>query len=91
MTTPAYKRSLLLMAAKHQYGLTGECDWARDPTYLYHKTAVIRELKEQIKASPENPAEWSFSVIFYLVLMEVCLDPSNIPVQTVPIWPPRLL
>ena len=59
------------MAAKHQFGLTGECTWAKDKTYLYHKTEVIHLLKQQITRNPNNPGDWSFSVIFFLIAMEV--------------------
>jgi hypothetical protein len=68
---PAYNRSVMLMAAKHHYGLNGECEWAHEPTFLHHKAEVIRLLKEQIDNNPNNPGEWSFSVIFFLVSMEV--------------------
>jgi hypothetical protein len=60
------------MAAKHNYGLTGTCEWSREPTFLYHKTEVIRLVREQINTNPNNPEEWSFSVIFFLIAMEVC-------------------
>ena len=68
---PGYKRTLILMAAKNEYGLTGVCnDWSREPTFLHHKTEVIRLLKEQI-SSTQNPEDWSFSAIVFLIMIEV--------------------
>ena len=55
---PGYKRTLILMAAKHEFGLTGICNyWSNEPAFLYHKTEVIRLLKEQIGLNPQNPEE----------------------------------
>lgn len=75
----AYTRSLLLMSAKHRYGLTGLSDWCREPTYLHHKAQVIRLLKEQLSANPADPGDWSFSVILFLLAMEVkqALNPAE--------------
>jgi hypothetical protein len=67
---PAYKRSLILMSAKHDYGLNGRCIWSREQTFLHHKAAVVQLLRQQIMTSPDNPGEWSFSVILFLVAME---------------------
>lgn len=73
---PALKRCFMLMAAKHQYGLTGRCDWKEEPTYLHHKTEIIRQLMEQINRNPSSPSSWSFTTIFFLVAMEVSRNPS---------------
>lgn len=59
------------MSAKHRYGLTGQKNWCREPTYLHHKAQVIRLLNEQLSENPADPGDWSFSVILFLLAMEV--------------------
>ena len=65
------------MSAKHHYGLTGRCDWSNERTFLYHKAEVVRTLKEQITNNPDNPGDWSLSVIIFLTWMEVTTSAFN--------------
>lgn len=68
---PAWLSSLLLLAAGHEFGLTGRSDWIRGPTFLHHKAEVIRLLKEQILLKPTALESWCPLVVFILIMMEV--------------------
>ena len=71
---PALKRGLILLAAKHEFGLTGRRVWCDGHAYLHHKSQILRTIGQEFAEAPDSPGDWSILAIFILVSLEVSIS-----------------